>query len=345
MNPERLEFRDKITSALKDLRPFQVPSYKKATIQILNSFGPFLALWIVMYNLWDYSKLAVIALAIINAFFLVRIFIIQHDCGHNSFVKSHVFRNILGFICSMCSAIPYKYWATSHHFHHNHNGMLEVRDIGDLDTLTVKEFAALSPFKRFWYKVYRNPLVLFGIVPIYYILIHNRFAFIKMPEFKKLKLALTFNNLAWFGGLVLLCVVLDWKKVLFIHLMILSLFGVVAIWFFYIQHQHEHGYKHWREKWEFTYAAVKGSTYYRLPKIFNWLTGNIAIHHIHHLNPAIPNYNLQKSVDAIPWINKYTTQIGFLESLKIATHKLWDEQTERMITFAEFHKMEKLGLV
>jgi acyl-lipid omega-6 desaturase (Delta-12 desaturase) len=345
MEQEKQEFRDKITQALKTLRVYQVPSYKKAIIQLFNSFGPYIALWILMYNVWDYSKLAVIGLGMINAFFLVRIFIIQHDCGHNSWVANRHMRNIVGYVCSIFSAIPYQYWAKGHHFHHNHNGMLEVRDIGDLDTLTVKEYAALSKSKRFFYKVYRSPIVLFGLIPIYYVLIHNRLVKIKLPEFKNMRLALSLNNMAWIGTFLVLCLIFDWKKVLFVQLITLCLFGVVAIWFFYIQHQHEQGYKHWREKWEFTYAAVKGSTYYKLPKIFNWFTGNIAIHHIHHLNPAIPNYNLQESVDAIPWINKYTTEVTFIESLKIATHKLWDEQTERMITFKEFYQMEKLGLV
>jgi acyl-lipid omega-6 desaturase (Delta-12 desaturase) len=345
MNQERQEFKEKITTALKSIREYQTPSYTKAIIQIFNSFGPFLLLWVLMYNIWDYSKLAVLGLSVLNAFFLVRIFIIQHDCGHNSWVENRYMRNIVGYFCSLCSAIPYNYWAKSHHFHHNHNGMLEVRDIGDLDTLTVKEFAALSSGKRLGYRIFRHPLVMFGLVPIYYILIHHRIRFIKLPEFKKLKLELTINNLVWISGIVLLCIFFDWKKVIAIHFSILALFGVIAIWFFYIQHQHEHGYKHWKEKWEFMYAAVKGSTYYKLPKVFNWLTGNIAIHHIHHLNPAIPNYNLQKSVDSIPWINKYTTEITFWQSLKLATHKLWDEQSERMITFKEFYMMEKNGLI
>ncbi|MBK8699951.1 MAG: fatty acid desaturase [Saprospiraceae bacterium] len=345
MDTEKQEFRDKITLALKTLKQYQNPSYKKAFIQLLNSFGPFILLWVAMYNLWDVSKTAVFGLAVLNAFFLVRIFIIQHDCGHNSFVKSRHMRNTVGYICSLFSAIPYSYWAKSHHFHHNHNGMLEVRDIGDLDTLTVTEYAALSRFKRFWYRVYRSPVVLFGLVPIYYILIHNRLLLVKLPEFKKLKWNLTINNIALIGGVALLCILLDWKKVLFVHFTTLGLFAIIAIWFFYIQHQHEYGYKHWRQRWEFIYAAVKGSSYYKLPGIFNWFTGNIAIHHIHHLNPAIPNYNLKKSVDAIPWINKYTTEISFIQSLKLATHKLWDEQNERMITFREYYQMEKNGLL
>jgi acyl-lipid omega-6 desaturase (Delta-12 desaturase) len=345
MELEKIEFRDKITQALKTLREYQKPSYLKAIIQLVNSFGPFVLLWILMYNLWDFSKLAVVGFGIVNAFFLVRIFIIQHDCGHNSFVKSRIMRNTVGYICSLFSGIPYFYWAKSHHFHHNHNGMLEFRDIGDLDTLTVKEFSQLSRSKQFWYRLYRSPLFMFVIVPIYYIFIHSRLLLIRMPEFKKLRWNLTVNNAAWIGGWLVLCLLLDWQKVLIVHFFILSIFGVIAIWFFYIQHQHEHGYKHWREKWEFMYAAVKGSSYYKLPSFLNWATGNIAIHHIHHLNPAIPNYNLKKSVDAISWINKYTTEITFWQSLKLATHKLWDENQERMITFREYYKLEKQGLV
>jgi omega-6 fatty acid desaturase (delta-12 desaturase) len=345
MNLEKIEFRDNITKALKTIKQYQAPNTKKAIIQIINSFGPFVLLWILMYNLWDNYKWITILLAILNAFFLVRIFIIQHDCGHNSFLKSRYVRNTIGYICSLFSCIPYYYWAKSHHFHHNHNGMLEVRDIGDLNTLTVKEFAALNNLKRFFYRLYRSPFVMFGIIPIYYILIHNRFVLIKLPEFKKLRWNLWMNNILLITAIASLCIFLDWKKVLIVHFLVLGLFGIIAIWFFYIQHQHEESYKHWREKWEFIYAAVKGSSYYKLPKIFNWFTGNIALHHIHHLNPAIPNYYLPQSMKAISWINKYTTEITFWQSLKLATHKLWDEQNERMITFREFYKMEKLGLI
>ena len=120
---------------------------------------------------------------------------------------------------------------------------------------------------------------------------------------------------------------------------------VAVFYAFYIQHQHEDSYKHWRERWEFIYAAVKGSSYYKLPKIFNWFTGNIALHHIHHLNPAIPNYYLPQSLNEVSWLTKYTTEITFWQSLKLATHKLWDEQNERMVTFGEFYRMEKSGLI
>ena len=343
MNTETLNFKEHTILALKTIKPYQKVDNKKAIIQILISFGPFIILWVLMYNLWDVSKLAVFGLGLLNAFFLVRIFIIQHDCGHQSFIANRTWRNIIGYICSLMSGIPYFYWAKSHHFHHNHNGMLEVRDIGDLDTLTVEEFKAMNTWKRLVYRVYRSPLIMFFAIPLYYIFVHNKLPLINLPEFKSVKPQLWIYNAVYAVIFVGLCFLLDWKKFLIVQLMILSIFGIIAIWFFYIQHQHEHGYKHWKDRWEFMYAAIKGSSYYKLPALVNWLTGNIAIHHIHHLNPAIPNYNLKKSVEAIPWFNKYTTEIGFWDSLKLATHKLWDENQQRMITFREYYKMEKSG--
>ncbi len=345
MDFEKEEFTAKVKEALKVLKEYQTPDTKKAITQIINSFGPYLLIWIGAYLLWDYSVLAALALGIINAFFLVRIFIIQHDCGHNSFVKSSLWRRIIGYLCSLSSSIPYTYWAKSHHFHHMNNGVLEVRDIGDIDTLTVKEYAALGKFKRFMYRMYRAPLVMFFLGPIYYIFIHNRLPLIKLKEFKKFRPELYINNVIYIGIIVGFCFLLDWKKFLGMHFTTLSFFAIIAIWFFYVQHQHEHSYKHWRDKWEYLYAAVKGSTHYKLPALLNWFTGNIAIHHIHHLNPAIPNYHLRKSLNAVPWFSKFTTEISFRESLKLINHKLWDENSERMISFREFYRMERAGLI
>lgn len=338
------ELRNRITEALKSVKKFQTPDNKKAAIQIINSFGPFIAVWVAMYLLWDVSMLAVIGLAFLNALFLVRIFIIQHDCGHQSFVKSKRGRDVIGFVCSLFSSIPYAYWAKSHHFHHSHNGMLEVRDIGDIHTLTVKEFNGMSRMKRFWYRVYRSTFVMFFLGPIYYIFIHNRLPLINMPDFKKITSKLHINNIVIIGVFATLCILVG-LKFLAIQFMILGFFSIIAIWFFYIQHQHEHGYKMWKDKWEYLVAAIKGSSYYKLPGWLNWFTGNIAIHHIHHLNPAIPNYNLKKCVEEIPWFNKFTTEITFWESLKLAKNKLWDEASERMITLKEYYQMERMGLV
>lgn len=317
----------------------------KATIQILNSFLPFIGIWVLMYLSLDYSYWITLGLGVVNAFFLVRIFIIQHDCGHQSFVKNRKAQKVIGHICSYLSAIPFSYWAKSHAIHHKLNGQLELRDIGDVNTYTVAEYKAFSKGKRFGYRVYRSPLVMFLIGPVYYIFIHNRLAKIQMPAFQKLKGSVVASNLVMLGIFTILGFTLGWKEFLLVHFTTLTLFAIIAIWFFYVQHQHEHGYKQWKKNWDYITSALKGSTYYKVPKLFNWLTGNIGIHHVHHLNPAIPNYNLQQCIKENPWLNQFPTVIGFRDSLKLMSNKLWDETQQKMISFREFYKMEEMGLV
>jgi omega-6 fatty acid desaturase (delta-12 desaturase) len=330
---------------LKSLNKYTQTSRSKAIIQIINSFGPFIAIWILMYLSLDYSYWITFGLGIINAFFLVRIFIIQHDCGHRTFLDNSKARAVIGYICSVFSTIPYHYWAKSHHLHHAHNGQLELRDIGDIDTLTVNEFKVLNKWGRFKYRLYRSFLVMFILGPIYYVVIHNRLPMIKMDVFKNEKWRLWLNNFILILIFLTLGYFLGFGKFLLTHFTIIVIFSVIAIWFFYVQHQHEEAYKQWRDKWDYLTAAIRGSTYYKVPKIFNWLTGNIGIHHIHHLNPAIPNYNLKSALAENQWINQYVTIVTFWQSLKLASNKLWDESTQRMITFAEYYKMEKAGMV
>lgn len=317
----------------------------KATIQILNSFLPFIGIWVLMYLSLDYSYWITLGLGAVNAFFLVRIFIIQHDCGHQSFVKNRKAQKVIGHICSYISAIPFSYWAKSHAIHHKLNGQLELRDIGDVNTYTVAEYKAFSKGKRFGYRVYRSPLVMFLIGPVYYIFIHNRLAKIQMPAFQKLKGSVVASNLVMLAIFTTLGFTLGWTEFLLVHFTTLTLFAIIAIWFFYVQHQHEHGYKQWKKNWDYITSALKGSTYYKVPKLFNWLTGNIGIHHVHHLNPAIPNYNLQQCIKENPWLNQFPTVIGFRDSLKLMSNKLWDETQQKMISFREFYKMEEMGLV
>lgn len=330
---------------IKGLNKFTKTSKTKATVQIINTFLPFIALWVLMYLAYDYSYWLTLALGAVNAFFLVRIFIIQHDCGHRSFVSNPMVRNAIGYACSLFSTIPYTYWAKSHHIHHSHNGQLELRDIGDIDTLTAKEYKALSAWGRFRYRLYRSWLVMFVLGPIYYVLIHNRLPLINMDVFKNERRKLWINNAILLVILLVLGYYLGWAKFLATHLTIVGLFSVIAIWFFYVQHQHEASYKQWKNNWDYLTSALRGSTYYKVPKVFNWLTGNIGIHHIHHLNPAIPNYNLQDALKHNLWVNDYTTILSFWDSLKLASHKLWDESQQKMITFSEFYQREKLGLV
>ena len=324
----------------KIVKRYQVPNETKAILQIATSFLPFIGLWALMYWSLSVSYWLTLGLAFINAFFVVRIFIIQHDCGHQSYFKSRKWNDAVGFICSLFSMIPYKYWAKSHNFHHGHNGQLEeeTRDIGDVTLYTVEEFKKMTKTQRLGYRIYRMPLVLFGFGAVYYILIHNRLPLIKLNGWAPAKRALLLSNICM--GLFYTAIILTFGMSTFlkIHLPIIAFFGVIAVWFFYVQHQHEETYKQWKKDWNYVLSAIQGSTYYKLPRIVQWLTGNIGLHHIHHLSSLIPNYNLQKCKDENPILQEHITTITFFESLKCISHKLWDEQQQRMISFREFYK-------
>lgn len=329
------------------VKAYQLPDTKKAVIQILNSFLPFVAIWIAMYLLIDVSFWATLALAFVNAFFLVRIFIIQHDCGHQSFTANRKVNDIIGEICSIISFMPYRYWAKSHNFHHGHNGILwEHRDIGDINLLTVNEFKNLSRFQKIRYGIFRSAPVLFLIGPAWYLLIQNRFPVIRLKGWEHAHKALLKHNLILAAFYVGLIWVLGFEAFLMVHLPILLFFAVIAVWFFYVQHQHETTYKQWKDKWEYIRAAVQGSTFYNLPKLMHWLTGNIGYHHIHHLNPLVPNYELARCHHENPVFDQVANKITFWQSLRCVFNKLWDEEQERMISFREYlrrRRLEKRG--
>ena len=323
------------------LRSYAQANNKKAVVQIVTSYGPFIGLWVAMYFSLRVSYLLTLLLAFINAFFLVRIFIIQHDCGHRSYFKSQKWNRIVGVICSFFSTIPFKYWARVHDFHHGHCGQLETRDIGDIDILTTDEYRDLSNWGKFKYRVYRLPVVTFIIGPIHYFLINNRFPLVRFKSWKGMIWTQTWNNLAIVGVIALFSWLIGWKVFLSIQLPIVIFFFIIAIWFFYVQHQHEHTYKSWKEEWDYIMAAIKGSTFYKLPRVIHWMTGNIGYHHIHHLNSGIPSYNLVKCAKENPILNRYVTKVTFWQSLSYMHHKLWDEKEQRMITFREFYSKEK----
>lgn len=325
----------------KVIRAYTRPSTRKAMVQILNTFVPYLAIWVLMYFAFDYSYLLTLLLAIAAAFFTVRIFIIQHDCGHQNYFRKRWMNQLVGMACSFFSAIPYRYWALNHNFHHVHSGQLETRDIGDVNTLTVNEYRALSPWRKFRYRLFRTPFVMFVLGPIYYIGVVNRVPFSKIDNMKKTLGKLISDNLLLAIGYLVLGFLIGWQKFLLIQIPVVFFFGVIAIWFFYVQHQHEHAYKSWKPNWDYLLSAIKGSTFYKLPRPLNWLTGNIGYHHIHHLSSGIPNYNLRKCAEENPIFQKYVTKVTFWKSLCYVKHKLWDEETSRMISFSEFRQIEQ----
>ncbi len=323
------------------VRKYQIPSTKDAIIQLANSFSFYLVLLALQFYLYDKSLLASAAIAILNGFILGRIFIIQHDCGHSSFTRSKTANTIIGTICSICTLIPYKYWAKNHSFHHAHNGQLEFSDIGDIECLSTEAYAALGWKQKLWYRIYRNPLYLFTIGGFIYVVIYNRFAFMDTDYFKKVKKSVNISNALFILTYAAFAYLIGPGRFLIVQFINLLFFGAYALWFFYIQHQYEHIYKSGKDNWNYVVAAMKGSTYYKLPWIGHWLTGNIGFHHIHHLSPAIPNYNLPRVHRENPIFEKHTNTITFWQSLKTVQANLWDAQRQKMVSFREYKRNKK----
>jgi omega-6 fatty acid desaturase (delta-12 desaturase) len=338
------EIKAKLKNWKEIIENYKVPNNAKAAMQIITSFLPFIGLWILMYFSLSWSIWITIGLGIINAFFLVRIFIIQHDCGHQSFFTSKKLNEVVGWTCSIFSSLPFKYWAKVHNFHHAHSGQLETRDIGDVPFKTTSEFRNMSRWGRFKYRLLRTPLVLFVISPIYYFMISNRLG-VEWKAVKRVSLMKLFKNNFLIAAVYIgLAWLIGWKEFFLIQFMLILLFGIIAFWFFYVQHQHEFSYKHWKKNWDFLISAIRGSTYYKLPKPLQWLTGNIGIHHIHHLSSSIPNYNLPKALKEHKILSEYVTVVKLKDTFKIIKNKLWDEELERMLSFREFYRLEKVRM-
>jgi omega-6 fatty acid desaturase (delta-12 desaturase) len=320
------------------LKKYQVPNTRKAVIQILNSFSFFVALWILQFYLFDKSIWLSVLVGALNGLMLGRIFIIQHDCGHRSFTRSQLANDIIGTVCSAMTVIPYKYWAKSHDFHHAHNGQLEVSDVGDVQCLTTEQYEALDWKGKVRYRIYRSPFYLFTIGGFIYVILYQRFAFLRGDTFDKVRRTVTVSNVTFVLLYAVLGYFLGYQKFFAVQIINLFFFGTYALWFFYIQHQYENIYKNSKDNWNYVLSAIKGSTFYNLPLVGHWLTGNIGYHHIHHLCPTIPNYNLRACHRDTPVFAKHVNAINFWQSLKTVQANLWDSQQQRMISFSENRK-------
>ncbi|MCU0328449.1 MAG: fatty acid desaturase [Chitinophagales bacterium] len=327
------------------LKKYQKPNTKIAIRQTLLSLSLFISVWSLQYYLLHFSFWWVALVGVLNGLFLGRIFIIQHDCGHKSYTQHQWLNDIIGTLCSITTIIPYKYWAKNHDYHHAHNGQLETSGIGDVECLSVSEYKNLSLMKKIRYRIYRSPFYLFTIGGFIYVAIYNRFAFLRSGYFEKVKNNVTWNNLFFTAVYIGLCLLLEWDKFLIVQGVNLFFFGTYALWFFYIQHQYEDVYKRSKENWNYVLSAIRGSTFYDIPRVFHWLTGNIGYHHIHHLCPSIPNYFLPLAAKENPAFQRYAVKLTFLESLKTIYANLWDEENNKMISFGTYRKLKKSGKI
>jgi acyl-lipid omega-6 desaturase (Delta-12 desaturase) len=338
MNVPKSQKRD--LSWQKLVAKYQNPSRGRSIWQLINTLVPYAVLWYFMYKSLAVSYWLTLALGILAAGFLVRIFVIFHDCGHGSFFKSMKANHFWGFVTGFLSFTPYDYWRHDHAQHHASAGDLDERGFGDIWTMTVKEYLKASPWTRFQYRMVRNPFCLFLIAPAFLFLIVHRFP--SMDNKVKGMRAVHLTNLAIVGMAAVISFFIGIKAYLLIQLPVMAIAASAGVWLFYVQHQFEGVYWERHENWDYVDEALKGSSFYKLPRVLQWFTGSIGFHHIHHLAPKIPNYNLEKCYNEVPLFQEIKP-ITFLSSLKSITFRLWDEQHQRLVGFGYINELRRAG--
>ncbi|ART75354.1 fatty acid desaturase [Sutcliffiella horikoshii] len=331
-----MSIQNEMKSLKKQVAPFEKSQTKKSIWQLINTLTPFFLLWYLTYISLSVSYWLALVPAIFAAGFMTRIFIIFHDCTHHSFFKNRKWNRAVGTLTGVITMFPFDQWGHDHSVHHATSGNLDKRGVGDIWTLTVEEYKEASLKTRLSYRLYRNPLVMFGLGPIYTFLIRNRFNRKEARQKERNNLYLT--NVLIVAVAVLLSLAIGWQAFLIVHGTIFMIAGSVGIWLFYVQHTFEDSYFEMDKDWEYVLAAVEGSSFYKLPKVLQFLTGNIGYHHIHHLSPRVPNYELEKCHHSTPPLQHVPT-ITLATSLKSLKFRLWDEKSKNFVTFREAKKM------
>ncbi|TLS36905.1 fatty acid desaturase [Pseudalkalibacillus caeni] len=324
--------RKKTAELRKNVAAFEKSNHTTSVKQLINTIPPFFLLWFLSYKSLSVSFWLTLALAVVAAGFVVRAFIIFHDCTHQSFFKSKKANRILGTITGIITHFPFDKWKREHSIHHATSGNLDKRGTGDIWVMTVDEYVKASFWKKISYRLYRNPFIMFGLGPFYLFLITNRVN--RKGARRKERMNTYLTNVSIVLIYALLIWAIGWKAFLIVQLPILFVSGVLGIWLFYVQHQFEDSYFENEDEWDYVKAAVDGSSYYKLPKVIEWITGSIGYHHVHHLSPRVPNYHLEKAHESTPPLQKATT-ITFLSSLQSIRFRLYDEKNKTFVSFKE----------
>jgi acyl-lipid omega-6 desaturase (Delta-12 desaturase) len=323
------------------LAAYAQPRLGRSMLEIMTSVVPYLAVSVLMYRALEVSYLLALALAVPAAGFLVRTFVVFHDCAHGSLFASRRANRHVGRFLGLFVLSPFGRWRHDHAIHHAGSGDLERRGVGDIVTLTVAEYRARGRRSRFAYRLIRNPVVMFGLGPVIAMVVGPRIATrSQRPRMRHSVLGMDAVLLACVGGL---CWLIGWENFLLVWAPPAMLAGSVGIWLFYVQHQFEDAYWESAADWDYTDAALRGSSYLTLPKVMQFFTGNIGLHHVHHLNARIPNYNLQRAHDENPIFHQVPT-LTFQQALGTVRLKLWDEQRGKLVTFAQVRGAQPLGV-
>jgi acyl-lipid omega-6 desaturase (Delta-12 desaturase) len=320
---------------IEALAPYARPRLGSSLANLATSVVPYLALSVAMYLALRVSYLLVLVIAVPTAGFLVRTFIVFHDCSHGSFMRSKRANAWLGVATGLLVYSPFLRWRHDHAVHHATSGDLDRRGAGDVRTLTVAEYLALPRTGRLAYRLFRNPLVMFGLGPIVALLIGPRL--VARDARPRLRRNVIATNVALAVAVGALCWVMGWREYLLVQGPTVMLAGSAGIWLFYAQHQFEDAYWQSTGQWTYADAGLRGSSYLKLPKVLKFFSGNIGLHHIHHLSARIPNYNLQRAHDENPIFHQVTT-LSLWDGLRAVRFKLWDEDRRRLVTFAEARK-------
>ena len=328
----------------KIVAPYARADLRRAVGQLLDTGLPFLLLmaallWGVKHHPWLTLPLAVPA-----AMLLVRLFIIQHDCGHGSFFASRRANDLLGRALGVLTLTPYAFWRKAHAIHHASSGNLDRRGTGDIDTLTVREYLSQPVWRRLVYRIYRHPLVLFGLGPFYVFVIRNRIPVGNSLRHRKIWGSIVGTNAALAAIIILLLLTAGVRAFMLGYLPVITLAASIGIWLFYIQHQFEHAYWATGSDWDFYAAALKGGSFYDLPAVLHWLTGSIGFHHIHHVCSKVPNYRLRACFEENPEFRD-ARRLTLLGSLKCARLALWDEERQLLVSFRQAFRLKRLASV
>ena len=322
------------------LKRFEKPDTRKAALQIADTLTPYLALLALMYLtiVWKIPSFVTFLLAIPASAFMVRLFVFFHDCSHGSYLASPRGTKILGTVLGILVFMPFFEWRSLHAGHHSTSGNLDRRGIGDVWTMTVNEYDQSSRFRRFLYRIFRHPAIMFGLGPLYVLLIAHRLP--SRGAKKDAILSVIFTDLMIGAILSLAVLTIGIRACLMIELPIIFMGGAAGVWLFYIQHQFDPSYWARNDQWNSIEAALQGSSFYRLPKLLQWFSANIGFHHIHHLRPRIPNYNLERCLKETPEL-QLDCPLTLWRSLKSVRLNLWDEECRILVSFREAARMHR----
>lgn len=308
---------------------YQFPDTWRSLWQVVNTMIPFFVLWYAMLRLMDVSYWLTLLLAIPTAGFMVRGFIIFHDCCHGSFFKTAKANDRLGLLLGVVMLTPYYLWKHEHAIHHATAGDLDRRGIGDIWTMTVEEYMAAPWWKKTAYRIMRHPLILFTVGSFLSFAIFQRF--VPPSAGRREKNSVIWTNLAILGIVGWLVFTIGWQAFLLVEVPVLFIAAGAGVWLFYVQHNFDPTYWERHDQWDFFQAGMDGSSFYKLPKILQWFSGNIGFHHIHHLSPKIPNYKLEQCHRENPLFQ--IEPLSFMESFRGLFYRLWDEKRRVLVGF------------